>query len=472
MRRGLIYIMAAIVSGTCAAAEVRMQPVPTGVKRLDVNLTQNRYLGEPAAVRQGDSYTYLSGGLDLEPHTQALNFKLNPVAEGALEGRNEFYFGVPELYLSSRQIAPGFDFTVGRQKRHWSRLDEEFNLGVWQPQLRWDYLQPKQEGLIGVFLDWQFSPKVHLSMLTSPLFLPDQGPNFQLQGGQFTSGSRWFRAPQSRVALFQGTPFAKDAPLNFELDRPAEEKVIMHPALGLGLHFDGEKGWYTDLNYAYKPRNQIHLGIECANCARLGGAAPVEITAVVHPVVIMHNVGTFETGFKRSEDAGWISLSYDKPNASGLPADYEEAPLDSMMIAGLSYAHFLPPVLLPASWLKFSYMQAFTVQKTDQRGLIDSDQVSSSLDRYPFKELAAVDWHMLIDHSRKNQWDLGFRYSYSIPEKGGWLSVETGFALGDYSVLVGADVIGAGVDPSSGDAGLFSRYRNNDRVYAGVGYVY
>ena len=442
----------------------------TGV--LDLNLKQNRYFGQPTAIRQGANYTFFSGDLSLEPTTSFMDFKLNPVAEGAFEGGGEFYFGVPELYLRPKNLGYGIGVVIGRQKRRWSRLDEEFNLGVWQPQLRFDYLQPKQEGLTGVFLDWSPTSTLRLSLFTSPVFLPDQGPNFQLQGGQFTSANRWFRAPQSQLSLFQGTQFAKDAPLYFELDRPAEEKIIMHPTIGLGVHYQSARGWFTDLNYAYKPRNQIHLGIECANCGVLGGAAPVEIRTVVHPVVVMHNVTTLESGFSRQYDRGWLSLSYDSPKASGLPADFEEAPLDSMMIAGFSYQHFLPPVLIPASWLKFSYMHAFTVQKTDQRGALDSDQVNSSLDRYPYREIVAVEWRMIVDRSAYRRWDMGTRYSYSVPEEGAWLSVDIAYLQGSFTYTLGADVLGAGVAASSSEAGLFSRYRANDRVYAGVGYVF
>ncbi len=173
---------------------------------LDVNLRQNRYLGDVQGTHQQFNYTNMAVDLNLETQSPGFNYRLNPVAQGALEVRDEFYFGIPEAYVQPRKIAPGFNLTIGRQKRTWSRLDEQFHLGVWQPQLRWDYLAPIQQGLTGVFFDWSLSTNLNFTFFTSPLHIPDQGPQFRLENGQFMSANRWFAQPTSRVALFRDTP--------------------------------------------------------------------------------------------------------------------------------------------------------------------------------------------------------------------------------------------------------------------------
>jgi hypothetical protein len=43
---------------------------------------------------------------------------------------------------------------------------------------------------------------------------------------------------------------------------------------------------------------------------------------------------------------------------------------------------------------------------------------------------------------------------------------------GPLTLQLGVDILGADVDPSSSDAGLYSRYRSNDRVYGGMNYVF
>lgn len=443
----------------------------TASSYLDLDLRQNRYFGGVPNPNQDSNYSLFSGDLNLETQSDGFTYKLNPITQGDFNNSDEFYFGVPEAYVQPRKIAPWSDLTIGRKKRKWSHLDEEFNLGIWQPQLRWDYLAPVQQGLTGVFFDWSLSSQLRLTFFTSPLHLPDQGPQYKLNNGRFESSNRWFEQPHGQL-LFQGETFAKDAPLYFEINKPSEEEIVMHSSFGLGLQFDHTSEYWTKLNYAYKPRNQIQLGIECSNCARIGNPEPLEVTAVIHPKIVKHHVVTLESGFNRTDDRGWISLTGDFPNASGFPEAYHEAPLDSMVIAGAGYSHYLHRWIGFPSWLGVSYMRAETIKDTKETGLVDDDQVKSSLDRFPFKDLAAIDWSIQL-LSRKN-FELSFRnrYSYSVPEQGGWLSSGLNLAQGPLSWMLGADILGADVDGNSQDAGLFSTYRANDRVFGGVSYVF
>jgi len=443
----------------------------TATSYLDLNLRQNRYFGEVPNPNQDSNYTLFATDLNLETQSPGFAYKLNPMAQGDFNNSNEFYFGVPEAYVQPRKIAPWFNLTIGRAKRSWSRLDEEFNLGVWQPQLRWDYLAPVQQGLTGVFFDWSLSSQLRFTFFTSPLHFPDQGPQYRLNGGRFESSNRWFEQPHSQLQ-FQGNSFAKDAPLYFQLERPTEEEIIMHSSFGLGLHYEFAAGLWTTVNYAYKPRNQIHLGLECSNCAKIGSPQPLEVTAVIHPKIVKHHVITIESGFDRVDDRGWASLTADVPNKSGFPAEYQEAPLNPMLIGGLGYQHYLREWIGKPSWLHYSYMRVFELQGSGKGGLVDDDQVKSSLDRYPFKDLASVDWRIQLTSKRSNALSLRNRYSYSIPERGGWLSTSFDLAQGPVVWMVGVDILGADVDANSQKAGLFSTYRANDRVFGGVSYVF
>lgn len=443
----------------------------TNASYLDLNLRQNRYLGGVQQTKQTSNYTLFAGDLNLETESEGFNYKLNPVAQGAFEAQDEFYFGVPEAYVSPRKIAPWFNLTIGRQKRTWSRLDQEFNLGLWQPQLRWDYLQPVQQGLTGVFFDWSLSSQVRFTFFTSPLHIPDQGPQFHLNNGQFESSNRWFEQPHNRLE-FENSRTSKYAPLYFELDKPSEEELVMHSSFGLGLQYEISPVWFTQINYAYKPRNQIHIGLECSNCVNIGATQPMEVTAVIHPKIVKHHLVTWETGFERVDDRGWVSLSGDFPNQSGFPEDYQEAPLSSSLIGGLAYQHYLKGILGRPSWLQYSYMRSYELQSRRRHGLVNDDQVKSSLDRYPFTELAAIDWRVQLTQQKSSRWSWRNRYSYSFPERGGWLTTMLEWANGPMTWGLGADILGADVDPDSSDAGLFSTYRANDRVFGGVSYVF
>ena len=468
MRRQFIFILVGLTSAAWGGSFASAAPATSSY--LDLNLKQDRYLGGVQHSSQYQNYTLWATDLNLEAKSSKFIYKINPVGQGAFESPEELYFGVPEAFISPPNLGSGIGLTIGRQKRSWSRLDEEFNIGTWQPQLRWDYLAPKQQGLIGVFFDYRVSDSVKLTFFTSPLSIPDQGPQFSIRDGQFESANRWFVQPQSRVELFGDTSFSSDALLSFELDRPSEEEMVMHSSFGLGLNIQAPASpFWVNLNYAYKPRNQIHMGIECANCADLSG--PLEITALVHTKIVKHHLVTFESGFDRVDDAAWFSLTADIPNKSGFPDKYAEASLNPMLIGGIAYQHYMRGPIGP-SWIKGAYMRAIEFEGPERSGLVSSDQVESSLDRYPYTEVMSIDWKVWVMQRRSNQLRLSTRYSYDLPEKGGWLSVTADWVRGPMTLSIGGDILGAEVDPNSSEAGLFSRYRGNDRFFGGITYVF
>jgi hypothetical protein len=98
--------------------------------------------------------------------------------------------------------------------------------------------------------------------------------------------------------------------------------------------------------------------------------------------------------------------------------------------------------------------------------------VESSLDRYPYQEVAAAELNWTMTKRSKNKILWRTRYNYSIPERGSWLSSQVEVSRRQWSWNLGFDILGADVDPQSSEAGLFSRYGANDRVTGGVNYVF
>ncbi len=442
---------------------------------LNLDLRQQRYLGDVQHSTQSSNYTQLSANLNLEPKPERsgrLIYKVNARAQGAFEAREESYFGVPELFVEGR--SQGSSLALGRKRRMWSRLDEEFDLGVWQPQLRWDYLMPEQQGLTGMFFEHSFSPRWRFVLFASGVNLPDQGPQFRLENGRFYSANRWFQQPFGYVRLFQDTPFTSDAPLYFQIDRPSDQEIFFRPSAAIGVEYGESMGLWSRFNVAYKPRNQIHLGIECANCANLGGTQPVEITTVIHPKILNHLVTTWEFGVERVDDRAWASITGEWTDASQFPSHYEEAPIDDVLIAGLAYQHYVGSWLGGRpSWLQYSYVRVVEIGPKSKSGLLkEEDQVKSSLDRYPLKNFAALDWKIRLAQTAKNLWNWTNRLQYSIPEQGSWLSSFLDLNQGPVTWFVGMDILGSQVEATSSRAGLFTRYRANDRIFGGVSYVF
>jgi hypothetical protein len=438
-----------------------LKPKTLAPSKVELSLKEQDYGSDGQTARERHEYSYL--GIDANFHARGDDFDAGGqgIYQGAMQSSTEQYLGVPELYIAETQTPSGLHLTVGRQKRHWSRFDEEFGMGIWQPQLRWDYLDPIQQGLTGVFFDYKWG-STKLTFFTSPLFLPDQGPSFRLRNGVFDSENRWFWKPQTTMQVM-----GQRWPLYYDLDTPRTDEIIYESSLGGSVRFQqpGNPFW-VQTSYALKPMNQLHLAIECTQCA----GTPADVHAKLHPSVLMHRVVTVEAGLEDDNQVGWLSVTRDQPlDPKGEP-NWIQATHTTVTYAGASYAHIFQFVGKP-SWLKLSYLQAFEEKQPQTSSLVD-DRVESSLDRFPYQQVAAIEWNWTISNKIRNQWRLRTRYTYSIPERGSWLSSQIFYQLSKWGWNLGVDVLGANVDPTSSNAGLFSRYRANDRATAGVTYAF
>lgn len=437
-----------------------------GVSSLDLDLSQSRYMGGSQTGSQTDTYTEVELRGEAENSGKYMGYKISSAFKASVGLQREFYVGLPEFYAVQKAISPDFHLVVGRSLRHWSRLDEEFNVGIWQPQLRWDYLAPIQQGLTGIFFDWDLGSQSQLTFFTSPMSLPDQGPQFELKGGRFSSSNRWFYRPQSRYRLFANS-VKRSGQIFYDLQNPSTEDLIFHSSFGVALRMRPAGPFWLQLSYAYKPMNQIHLGLECTNRVDI---ATLDVQALIHPKIIKHNVVTLESGFDQVDRRGYLSLTGDFPGASEMPADWEESSLHPMAFLGGAFEHFVGDWRYPV-WLRYSYMKA--IEFTGRRkASILGDRVESSLDRYPFKDVAAIGARILLAQNLSRNISLNTRYLYSMPERGGWINASLDWGMGDFKWQVGLDVLGADVDPSSAKAGLLSRYRANDRLSGGLSYVF
>src|SRR5690606_26604489 len=149
-----------------------------------------------------------------------------------------------------RFMESGLFVNAGRKKRAWSRMDEQWSLGLWQPLARWDYFKPESQGLIGVGAGLD-RKSYGAEVLVSPLFIPDQGPQFEVVDGKFESQSRWFWRPQTEVGVFD-----ERTDIRYKLFRPTEQKTISQLSVAARL-WAGEfkKTAWASMAYAYKPMN-------------------------------------------------------------------------------------------------------------------------------------------------------------------------------------------------------------------------
>ncbi len=461
-----------ISSTNADAAEIRTtvetpeQYQSKSKNQVGVDLSQAHYFGETQNSNQSDNYSRLGLDITLSGNRGRFETRANLLGQADFAKDGETYYGAPEAYVTRK--SENSSLTLGRQIREWSRLDDSFGLGLWQPLLRWDYLDPKPEGLTGLFYDRKLSQTLKFTAFGSYVFLPDQGPDFKLKNGQFESANRWFVEPQSDLLL--SFVNASNAPLRFDLHRPSEREVIFRPsfAFGLGYRQDKTDAFWSQLNYAYKPQNQFHLGVDCANCVNIDSQGGLEIMAHVYPTVVQHHIITWENGFDTPDDQVWLSLTGDFPESSKLHDDLE-SPLWSRFIGGTAFEHNASDWFHTPLWIKFSYTQSENLHRQWSRGQFSDDEVTSSLDPYNFQKAAAAGMRWVLSQKGAQKLEFRNRYTYTFPDRGGWLSAHLYWQRRNLVWSLGMDVLGADTDTTKG---LFARYRSNDRAYAGVGYVF
>ena len=125
---------------------------------------------------------------------------------------------VPEAFYS--YSGSSFEMTLGRRLFAWNELDSYWQLGLWQTSFKWNYVQPVEQGLTGLYFDLH-STEFKFLVFASPLFIPEQSAPFSLSNGQINSQSPWFTPPAKYVQLFSGR-----ANINYNLMTPPTSSIV------------------------------------------------------------------------------------------------------------------------------------------------------------------------------------------------------------------------------------------------------
>ena len=163
------------------------------------------------------------------------------------------YFNVNQLYWRQDQ------FVVGRKKELWSISDEEWKLALFQPTFSWNPLSPESQGLMGIFINIRaqdLSFPAGLVLFGSPIFIPDQGPSYEIKNGRFTAENPYFTMPPSQ-AEFSG----QTVDINYNVQKPEISEVVFNQSFAIKAYAGNlQDGFYGQASYAYKPVNQLSLG--------------------------------------------------------------------------------------------------------------------------------------------------------------------------------------------------------------------
>lgn len=368
------------------------------------------------------------------------------------------YLNVTQIYWKQHML------TVGRKKLNWSTLDDDFLLGMYQPLFRWNALQPEQQGLTGFFLNLD-SEETSLfpwgiTLFGSTLFVPDQGPGYEIKDGQFTRSNPYFQSPPKK-ALING----QMDQVRYTVQKPDTQDVIFNRSFASRVYFGEEdRGLYFQGSYANKPSNQLALGFQ-------GAVVPdnaVDVTIL--PAIYFHTLYGADSKYTYRYTSGavvvGVSAMQEKVQAPNYTSEwtyvtYSDATLVSPF-AELSYSGFKA---------RFSHLSV-EGSESSATGTLAKQSSSVLPARLPFRgaSQARLEWlkplkkHQALHFSTRyltgdqSEFELlSFRGAYQWEER--------------WSGYVISQMINVQNNPE-GRATTFFPYVNNDGVAAGVQYVF
>ena len=212
-----------------------------------------------------------------EESEQGLHYDV--AAELAPQAVDISYINPRELYYRNGGL------TLGRRLNDWSFIDEHWQLGLMQPQFRWNPLMPESQGLIGGFYDLGGPAEGWgLTFFGSPIFLPDQGPGYTVKNNQFVRSNPWFQY-QPTSARIQGSDDTRT--LLYDVEVPPLDRLILSPGGGASFFVGRSDGPATlRMSSAYMPASQMDLGLFFT-------AEPSDVAHVfVAPTVFYHSISS------------------------------------------------------------------------------------------------------------------------------------------------------------------------------------
>lgn len=420
---------------------------------------------------QGDGR--VTGGLDATVSVAANSDRLG-------------YFSIPEVYLKTYSYANYKEtrsqwFVFGRKLEEWSRVDSYWKLGVTQPLFSADLLRPQEQGFVGLFLNLEIAPNLQFMGLYSPVFIPEQGPPFEVRNNKILSPSPWFSSPTNSFVLYNGT-----ADIFYSVNTPSIMSIVRKETKGARVllgHLDD--GAWLKMSYMQKPRNQLRLPFEGQlNLTGSSSVARVDI----FPRVVFHQTKSIDFGYDAKAWSFWFSWLRDEPTFDKV---------DSLLTAQtLSQQELFSPALQTHFSIGEKQDLKVSIAYLEQKGgewsevgpLATADGniftppmtfshawktelfwSSRPADLGGNNKAASAANHDGVAMSKK--WTAAFSFLKDLVSSSQWASADLAwFFNARWNTHFGFDIISS--DAKSTDANVLSRFRANDRYLLDVRYVF
>lgn len=226
-------------------------------------------------------------------------FKINLTGQYAVGNSVLSFLNIREIYYANVSDEKS-QVHLGRRLHNWSSLDTIWNLGIFQPQFKWNPLLPENQGLTGLF--WtKKNGEFGLTLFASPLYIPDQSASYELKDGQFQSVNPWFSNPPQNVK-FQG----QTLPIDYDITKPETSRIIFQTQYGAQVRLGQGAGYFANFSGIYKPANQLALGYK-------GVLVTTRVRVDVAPQIYFENAYAADLGYRQPWGIAQLSLLYSNP---------------------------------------------------------------------------------------------------------------------------------------------------------------
>lgn len=401
----------------------------------------------------------LSARLTILKETGWVDMTLDTSA-GTFFSRGQNHWIVHEAYLASK--GESFKTFVGRKKKDWSELDHRWNLGLWQPYMTIDALRPEEEGLSGVFLDYNKKDWEILGMVT-PLFIPSMSADIREEGGGLVSDSRWYRAP-SRNYDFNN----RINTISYKLDIPEQAKLVNNGgAAFLGRLGNKDKGPWVVTSVGYLPVNELILKRQAFK-----QTSQDKVDVTVSPAVTYHHIQSMDVGYAFNSVKVSASYLQDSPETKMPDPEWSIQDLKPLKIysgaVDFSLANFMTKTI--AVQLGYMKVNGGGIEDILSDGRPDDFTLYDA--RLKFTNAAMMRLEGQLASILNRPLVTRFKYLYDFDQRGSLVNTEFLYYPNQkWAVVMGGDALGVR-DENYKPSSFLNQYRANDRFYGGMTYVF
>lgn len=386
------------------------------------------------------------------------------ISGGTFFTRGQSHFVVHEAYLASKNFKELKDIKgfVGRKKNDWSEMDRRWQLGLWQPKFAMDSLRPEEQGLTGLFLNYNTQGWELMGFVT-PIFIPSMGPDIREEGGGLVADSRWYRAP-SREYDFNN----RVNNIKYDLTIPDTAKLVGNGGAAVSARLGNkERGPWVVASTGYLPVNELIL-----KRRNFKNIAEDKVDVTVSPDVTYHGIYSLDVGYSFEKLKASLSYLEDSPVEKLPDQDWSIQTLKPLKAVSAALDFTLANILNRTLAFQIEYL------KVGGGGIVDAlsdgapDDFTLFDQRLKFTNALSLRLEGQLATFFKRPFVTRFKYLYEYDQQGSLLNTEfLYYPSQKWAVVMGGDILGVKDENFRADRFL-NQYRANDRFYGGMTYVF